>query len=262
MKGISFYKSDISESIEVKECSSTLHSSKTHFHEELSIGYIHKGKTELTVGNTDYSMSSGDIIVIYPFVNHKCTPLDSGNWDFKMYYIESRLYNGRYSDTAFKNTVRIFKKSNKAYSALENFETMMEETPSSDRINKGLDLIFRYIFNSDYLKITEITPEKINLIRKYIKDNFLDRLLLSRIEEKYKINKFTLIREFKRNYNTTPAAYQIELKVNYAKKLLNKRNDIAEISLEAGFYDQPHFTREFKRAYGITPMEYHNSIKR
>ena len=262
MKGIRFYKSELMNSIEVKECSNTLHSSKTHFHEELSIAYINKGSTRLAINNVIYSLSSGDVIVIYPFVNHKCMPLDSENWDFKMYYIESGLYEETYSDQGFRNIIRIFRQDDKGYSDLKNFENLMDKSPSAGQIEASLGQLFEYVFDPDLLNSEEISSGRIASVRKYIKDNFLNSLLLSDIEEKFMINKYTLIREFKKQFNTTPNAYQLELKINYAKKLLKLRSDIAGIALDAGFYDQPHFTKEFKNVYGITPMEYHNSISR
>ena len=261
MNGIRFYKSDIINSIEVKECGNTLHSSKTHFHEELSIGFIHKGSTKLTINNTVYSLLSGDVIVIYPFVNHKCMPEDSENWDFKMFFIESSLYEEKYSDNDFRNTIKVFRQDDKEYSSLKDFEELMDKSPETEQLETELGQLFEFIFNPDIFDIGEATPEKTALVKTYIRENFLDSLVLSEIEDKFLINKYSLIREFKKIYNTTPGAYQLELKINYAKNLLKTRNDIAVIALDAGFYDQPHFTREFKNAYGITPMEYHNSIQ-
>ena len=259
MKGIRFYKSDIINSIEVKECSNMLHSSKTHFHEELSIGFINKGSTNLTINNAVYSLSSGDVIVIYPFVNHKCLPEDLKNWDFKMYYIEKSLYNNKFADCNFRNIIKVFSHNDKGYSSLKKFGNLMDMSPKSEQIEEELKKVLEYVFNPDVFKSGKITAEKTASVKKYINENYLDSFLLSDIEEKFKVNKYSIIREFKKIYNTTPSAYQLELKINYAKKLLNTCDDIAGIALDAGFYDQPHFTREFKNAYGITPMEYYKS---
>jgi AraC-like DNA-binding protein len=100
----------------------------------------------------------------------------------------------------------------------------------------------------------------INKIKEYIKDNFFKEITLDCLQSIFKINKFTLIRGFKKAYNTTPSAYQLQLKIDYSKQCLHHHHNFAEIALEAGFYDQAHFSKEFKRVYGVTPLDYYKSL--
>ena len=54
--------------------------------------------------------------------------------------------------------------------------------------------------------------------------------------------------------------FTFEVKPAYGKGLLKSSNDIADIALRSGFYDQAHFTKEFKKAYGITPLNYYKNL--
>ena len=96
------------------------------------------------------------------------------------------------------------------------------------------------IYGSFFVAINYTIQE----INEYIKNNFLKEISLDYLQSVFKINKFVLIREFKRVYNTTPSAYQLQLKTDYAKQLFHKGDNFAEIALEAGFYDQAHFSKE------------------
>jgi AraC-like DNA-binding protein len=47
------------------------------------------------------------------------------------------------------------------------------------------------------------------------------------------------------------------LRLEHAKNALaTSERAIADIALEAGFYDQSHFTAAFRRQFGMTPAEY------
>jgi AraC family transcriptional regulator len=66
-----------------------------------------------------------------------------------------------------------------------------------------------------------------------------------------------LSRTFARYYGLTITAYFRRLRVEAARRLLiESRETLARIALDAGFADQSHFSREFRRAVGQTPREY------
>ncbi len=43
------------------------------------------------------------------------------------------------------------------------------------------------------------------------------------------------------------------------RRLGNSDDPIAQIALDAGFFDQSHFTRAFKQNFGQTPLAYRNA---
>ena len=74
-------------------------------------------------------------------------------------------------------------------------------------------------------------------------------------------NRFTLMRDFKRRFATTPHAFLLTLRVERARELLARGSDIAEVALACGFSDQAHLTRCFKRVVGVTPGEYARRVR-
>ncbi len=69
-----------------------------------------------------------------------------------------------------------------------------------------------------------------------------------------------LRRCFKKDTGTTPISYLMNLRIEYAKKLLcqksNMKMSISEISYLSGFYDPQYFSRVFKKTVGKTPQQY------
>jgi AraC-like DNA-binding protein len=70
------------------------------------------------------------------------------------------------------------------------------------------------------------------------------------------LNKFTLLRQFRRSLGTTPHAYLILLRIERARGLLARGVPAVEAAALSGFADQAHMTRQFKRLVGLTPTAY------
>ncbi len=64
-------------------------------------------------------------------------------------------------------------------------------------------------------------------------------------------------RLFRRYYNKTPIQFINELKINYAKSLLESRSyTAAEIAEKAGFTDEKYFYTVFKKTVGTSPAKW------
>jgi AraC-like DNA-binding protein len=71
-----------------------------------------------------------------------------------------------------------------------------------------------------------------------------------------------LTRVFRLHYGTPVGAYVRGLRLDWAAGRLTASGQcIAEIALQAGFYDQSHFTRAFKRRFGLTPRAYRRAAQ-
>ncbi|GCE25873.1 hypothetical protein KDA_13570 [Dictyobacter alpinus] len=53
-----------------------------------------------------------------------------------------------------------------------------------------------------------------------------------------------------------PHAYQTQIRIIHAKKLLADNLPLTEVALRTGFHSQSHLGWHFKRLVGITPGEY------
>jgi AraC-like DNA-binding protein len=76
------------------------------------------------------------------------------------------------------------------------------------------------------------------------------------------IDRFALIRAFRRELGVTPHAFLTARRVARAKRLLGGDGALSTVALECGFCDQSHFTRTFKAWTGITPGHYRDGIDR
>ena len=64
---------------------------------------------------------------------------------------------------------------------------------------------------------------------------------------------FTQASAFSATSGLAPSAYQRQLRLRAARRLLGLGVPAAEAAILVGFADQAHLTRRFRRVYGVTP---------
>ena len=92
----------------------------------------------------------------------------------------------------------------------------------------------------------------------YIDKHFSENINLDKIANKALISKFHFIRLFKKYYGRTPNQYLQEVRIEKAKKLLQKGNTIDDACAAIGFVSKTSFISLFKKMTGLTPKAYQN----
>lgn len=260
MKGIRYYFSNINGNIEIKKCDNSIHSSKTHFHNEISIGLIEKGGCSAEIYGNTYDLKEKTILIIPATFTHKCNPHNLDEWKFRMIYI-----NKEWFETAFDTTMEIkFSYRQVNQKGFDDIISLFLDIQNNIIDIRNESKLLKYICdltninNSHNEKemIEGLNSGKLNDIKKYIDDNYLNNIMLNDLAKAVGTSKYYLIRQFEKQYGLSPHKYLTNLRINHAKKLLKNNNDFANIALESGFYDQSHFTKYFKEYTGVTPMKY------
>lgn len=246
----------IIEGVEIKLCRNDPHAYKPHVHNELSLGYIVEGSTDLTLNDRTIHYESGNGVIIPPLMTHRCAPNDINHWAYVMLFIDP----GYYSDVvSFSQAKKLT--GNQVQKLIGFIEQLLIEKIPDTLENILIELLLDFGEKS----IKETTAANISDIIKTIHDYILnhvnDDITLDKLQQICGLNKFSIIRNFKKLYITTPAAYLLQYRVAEAKRLLSKDADIFDICEELRFYDQAHLIREFKKMYGITPGTYIEQLK-
>ena len=250
-----FCKSII-EGVEIKLCRNDPHAYKHHVHNELSLGYIIEGSTELTLSDRTIHFKSGDGVIIPPLMTHRCAPNDMEHWAYIMLFIDADYHGDLVS---FHQPHRLA--ADQACKLTDFMEQLLTEKNPDTLENILIELLLEFE-EKDIPEITAAdTSDIVKKIHDYILDHVKDDITLDQLEQISGLNKFSIIRNFKKLYATTPAAYHLQYRVAEAKRLLNKGEDVFDICEELRFYDQAHLIREFKKMYGITPGTYIEQVK-
>ncbi|ARN83122.1 hypothetical protein DSM21852_26990 [Methylocystis bryophila] len=89
-----------------------------------------------------------------------------------------------------------------------------------------------------------------------IEANYQKELSITDISAALEIGPYHLMREFRRHIGIPMQALQSQFRVEFGKKLLRQGLPVAEVSLEAGFADQGHFTKRFREIVGAPAAAY------
>jgi AraC family transcriptional regulator len=105
-------------------------------------------------------------------------------------------------------------------------------------------------------------PRWLGEARALLHDRYRENLRLAEVAEAVGVHPVHLAQAFRRRYGTPVGTYARELRLAWAAgRLADSDDGIAQIALEAGFFDQSHFTRAFKRHFGRTPLAYRRAAR-
>ncbi|CUH96557.1 hypothetical protein P22_2647 [Propionispora sp. 2/2-37] len=258
MGSVHFYRDEGLPLFEFKRCHSVNELSyKKHIHEEYSLGIIDQGKTLLWVEERTVPVEKNNLVLIPPNVVHACNPESGRPWRYRMLFVQAGWFERNLQDRPVQPLVRVVseaKSLTRINRLLANFQcpadTLARETSM-------LSLFAEVLQNSGQeRRLLPNEQKKMKVIQAYIQEHFLEKITLAELESVAGLNKFYLLRMFKRQFYIPPHAYQLLLRINYAKQELRKQRAAAAVAYEAGFYDQSHFNKAFKSYTGTTPDKY------
>lgn len=97
----------------------------------------------------------------------------------------------------------------------------------------------------------------------FIEQNYNNQVSVEQVAEQTHMSKRNFIRRFKKATQNTPLEYMQRVKVEAAKKALERNGQpISELMYDVGYNDAKTFRTVFKRVTGLTPQDYRNKYCR
>jgi AraC family transcriptional regulator len=99
--------------------------------------------------------------------------------------------------------------------------------------------------------------------RDFIHEHAAERVTLHDIAGAASVHAASIVRAFRAHLSCSPGEYVRRVRIENAKgELTSTDRPVGDIALDAGFYDQSHFTNAFRRATGMTPREWRSAFRR
>jgi AraC family transcriptional regulator len=112
-------------------------------------------------------------------------------------------------------------------------------------------------------KTTESSrPRWLSRARERLSDEYRMPPSVGELARDAGVHRSHFARAFRQHYGCTVAGFVRRLRIDWAAKQLRSQScTLSQLSQDAGFGDQAHFTRTFKRITGVTPGEYRAELR-
>ncbi len=245
-----------------------------HFHKEIELVYVNKGKLNCEIGNKKILLCENNGVFINSHTIHQlfsveeCCIFSYIQIDIAD-YINAQLPNA-YKDFAkllYSNNQKEYMQFGKESETAAIFTTIQSEAKNKKDcfeayIKAYIFLLIAVMYRNNLLFDLNTLQKNKNILRfmpaiDYIENNFKSKIYLDDISKIMNINKFNLCKEFKKAFGYTVVEYINLKRLSYAQELLLKSDkSVLEIALESGFSSIQYFNKCFKTYKAYSPKAY------
>jgi AraC-like DNA-binding protein len=239
---------------------------RRHIHKTYIIGIVEQGRRIITHSDGSAQVSENEIFVLNPSQVHSCNSKSQSGHSYKVLSISSQTMQSIASQISEKPEKRPFFKNvryeNDVLSdRIIRLFDLIEDPESDIQIESNLYSFLTYLIMSfsESPPLISATGEQTDSIKRvcdYIGQNYMENLSLKKLAEVACLSPFHFQREFKKSIGITPHEYLSDIRIRESKMLLLNSEDIADIAIQLGFFDQSHFSKIFKKTVGVPPGKY------
>ncbi len=235
-----------------------------HMHRTFSIGAIGRGEVVYRIGDETATLRPGSLVLINPETLHSCNPTGSGDRTYYVLYLDApwcaRLTGERPEGGSFRPVARSHLKDEVVYRRyLQAMETLMGEGDIAEKERVLVDIvtaILSRVREGEEAEARAAVSARIERLKRRLNAEASIDVSMTELAGEFKANPFTLLRQFKAATGMTPHRYLLNCRIERARALLRRGEDLSSVAVDCGFFDQSHFHRYFKAMTAVTPKEY------
>lgn len=256
-----------------------------HWHDEMEIIKILKGKYIVNINLKEYIVEEGDIVILKPCTLHSFKQYENEKMVSKTIMFDLSMLNSNVTDacsikyfTPFLDDKvsypNILKPEDNGYKSIKEcidklFLCYEEKNEFFElQLKSYLFELFYTLFKEcfeihDYsTKIKDDTTNDIKAILEYIKINYMNPISIKDLANVVNFSEHYFMKFFKKYMGMTCVDYINEYRLKIATNLLETTDmSIMEIAVKVGVNNISYFNRIFKKKFNLTPKEYRKKLK-
>ncbi|MDO6605683.1 AraC family transcriptional regulator [Arenibacter palladensis] len=251
---------------------------KWHYHLELELFYVVRGRGTRIIGDSVMEFDSGDMVLVGSNLPHvwKNDPVyyvdDTVNasailvqfledfmgdtlWDLPEMIKINKLFEQS------SQGIQVDKKTSKLVVPMLEELVLLNGSKRLIRLLEILDTIatgnYKLLSSNWFSKsYSSANNRRIADVYDYIMENFTEKITLEDMANVANMNTTALCRYFKATTKKTITQFINEIRVGYAVNLLNTKDcSIKQACFESGFNNLSYFCRQFKKILGYSPSQ-------
>jgi len=241
---------------------------KPHYHLDYHIGLVLDGVQRQQFQGQSVLLGPGRISVMPPGEIHDGRGHEQSEYRMRTFRIAPALLTeyfneltGCETDAFFAGAMvedpRIARNLVKLYDGIQNPDGL-----SALPVEEAWLKLFEPLFAQ--LKV--VTPQPIvgglsarhiQRVKDYCYENLASKISLEQLAALCDLSRYQFLRRFEKSMGLTPHNWLTQLRLERACLLLREPGqNLAQIAVDVGFYDQSHFIRAFRQWYGVVPSRY------
>jgi AraC-like DNA-binding protein len=241
-----------------------------HVHEDYAIGVITGGAQKFYNLGGNHISDKGSLVVINADTVHTGEPISDLGCTYRAIYPTPDFINQIFSDipsfgesAPFVHAPVITDQNMVGHlSTVFNYLDMKSPKLVVESLIYTFFLKMIAQYGRKHLPKKEVEANNnIDRVRDFLVEFSSENISLDDLAYVGNLNKYTLIKQFKKKWGLTPHQYHVQMRLHNAKKMLSLGTSPSEVALVCGFYDQSHFSSIFKKALGTTPNEYRLNVQ-
>lgn len=263
----------------INEKRSSVFTDYWHYHPEIEITYIVKGKGLAFIGNKVVEFKAGQAFLLGPYLPHNFVATDEDEivmdrecWGLQFTkewlnsFKESAALGPLYNAMSFGLDLGKLSKSEQydfanivgtnSLRSMGSFFNLMASISEREKL-KTISTTSAYS-NVMSQKISQ----RMERVSKYIQDNYQRSITLSEIADIGSMTEQSFSRWFRQTSGLTFIDYLMQLRTTVASHLLiNTNKPMSEVAEESGFNSSSAFNRSFLKIKGCSPREFRKRRK-
>ena len=241
------------------------HAMRRTQHDDNLLIYCFGGKGTLKTKSWQGDISTGQLLLLPSGVSHEYRADKDEPWSIYWCHFSGGLASD-YMNTLDYSTTNPVKQLAEPQALMSIFKTLLAAT------NHGTDeLAMIHAANTLRSSLSQIALTlregerhadrfDTEAIQAYMQANLSKNIQLDELAAMASLSKFHFCKAYKRATGLTPIAHLMDMKLTYAKYLLETSSlNVQQIAYRIGYDDGLYFSRMFKKATKVSPRSYRQS---
>lgn len=240
-----------------------------HTHPTLSVGAVDSGASVFAFGREQARLRPGSVVVVPADQVHACNPSPDGRWSYQMLHVDPAWVADIMDEARPPGRDRLVLPACVTHSPVvyrmvcalnrllfSGADSAEKEAALVAFVGDLHAVLAGGAADARAMPAASVVSARVAQLRALLQARHAERLPLAELACVTGLSRYHVIRAFRAEVGMTPHAYQLDIRINRARRLLRQGRALAEVAHDLGFADQSHFQRAFKQRVALTPRAY------
>lgn len=250
-----------------------------HYHPEVELIYFIKGNTSAVIGDVFKEFKEGDLVLLganFPHVLQESKDFIKHSeikpFGLIIQFTENFLGEDFITKPELSSIRDLLQKAHRGLqfqpSIIEKVKNKLNRMPKQNDSQKLLILLdilftlaegecYEYMTHHEYSYDYSHDEERMKRIHQFVYKHFMDKISIADVASVANMTEASFCRYFKSRTLKTFSHFLNEIRIAYACKMLQeKNNSVTDVCFASGYGSLPYFSRKFKSMTNMSPQQY------